>query len=196
MTDAHKQGVSGQPFLTVELYRLDPALCICFNACNLGFKPHLAAQTDDFQADILHHLSQHIRANMRLVKVFYFRRCSCCHKILQHLAHKRVIYPGGKLAIRKGACSSLAKLYIGLFVKFPCMPEMVNICVTAIHIPAPLHHNRVPTMASQAQCRKHASRPKASHHRRQLPSCRLMHRQLFLLMYWCQLDILILFPAT
>ena len=144
---------------------------------------HAAAQLRNAAAEPLHHRTQLICANVRLVLVQNIFRRACIHKELQDFGHHRIIHTRGQLAVREGACTALAELYIRDRIKFSRLPKMLHILHTLRYRLTALQKQRLIAMLCQLQCCQKACRTGTDNHRRCAQrQCAKLKRRLLLLL--------------
>ena len=73
---------------------------------------------------------------MGFMEIFYLRRSTSSYHQIDHQRHPRVIYPGGKLAVRKSTSTAFAKLNITVFIKLTRMPKISNISGSLVNTAA------------------------------------------------------------
>ena len=151
---------------------------------------HAAAQLRNTAAESLYHRTQLIRAYVRLVLVQNIFRRACSYKKLQDFGHHRIVYTRGQLAVRKGACTALAKLYVGRGVKFSRLPKALHILHTLRHRLAALQKQRLVAMLRQLQCRQKSRRTGTDNHRRCAQrQCTKLKRRLLLFLILCNIPV-------
>ena len=137
------QGVTGQVVASVGSGDGDaghPALFRA-DAGKLMLEAHLTAQGEEFHTDVLHHLAQHVGADVGLVAPGHVRGRARPHQGIQYGADAAIVGAGGELAVGEGARAALPELDVGDGGELTGGPEAVHILGAAVHVPPPLQHD-------------------------------------------------------
>ena len=101
---------------------------------HLRTEAHLASHADDLVAQMLHHASQQIRPDMRLLEISDLLGGACRDERLDDLVHTRVIAARRQLPIRERPRPALAELHIRCGIEHARLPEARHIRRAPIHI--------------------------------------------------------------
>ena len=182
VTAGQYHGSCRQPFAAVKDYPLH-RIIFDIQINNMRIIAHAAAQLRNTAAESLYHRTQLIRAYVRLVLVQNIFRRACSYKKLQDFGHHRIIHTRGQLAVRKGACTALAELYVRGRIKFSRLPKALHILHTLRHRLTALQKQRLIAMLCQLQCRQKSRRTGTDNHRRCAQrQCTKLKRRLLLLL--------------
>ena len=151
VTAGQHHGSCRQPFAAVKDYTLH-SIIFDIQINHMRIIAHAAAQLRNAAAEPLYHRTQLIRAYVRFMLVQNIFRRACIYKKLQDFGHHRIIHTRSQLAVREGACTALAELYVGRGVKFSRLPKMLHILHALCHRLAALQKQRLVAMLRQLQC--------------------------------------------
>ena len=189
VTAGQNHGSCRQSFAAVKDYTLH-RIIFDIQINNMRIIAHAAAQLRNAAAEPLHHRTQLIRAYVRLVLVQNIFRRACIYKKLQDFSHHRIIHSCSQLAVREGACTTLAELYVGRGVKFSRLPKMLHILHALRHRLAALQKQRLVAMLRQLQCCQQSRRTGTDNHRRCAQrQCAKLQRRLLLLLILCNITV-------
>ena len=130
-------------------------------------EPDVAAPGQQLGPDALHHLAEHVGADVGLVGPEDVLRRAVLHQGLQHGGDAAVVGARGQLAVGKGACATLPELDVGERVQHPGGPEGGYIGGALFHRAAPLQYDGGQPRPGQEQGGEQARRAHAHHHWRQ-----------------------------
>ena len=182
VTAGQYHGSCRQSFTAVKDYALH-RIIFDIQINHMRIVTHAAAQLRNAAAESLYHRTQLIRAYVRFMLVQNIFRRACIHKELQDFGHHRIVYTRSQLAVRKGACTALAKLYVGRGVKFSRLPKALYILHTLRYRLAALQKQRLIAMLRQLQRCQKARRTGTNNHRRCAQrQCAKLKRRLLLLL--------------
>ena len=139
--NAEKHCARRNDSISIDDERSDAPRIQC-NICYLCAEAHLAAHSDDALTQMLYDRAQHIRPDMRLLKIPYLLGSTRSNKRLDDLSHPRVTIACCQFSIGKRPCPALTKLYIRCGIELSCLPEACDIPHTVIHIPPTFEHER------------------------------------------------------
>ena len=189
VTAGQYHGSCRQPFAAVNDYALD-RIIFDIQINNMRIVAHAATQLRNAAAESLYHRTQLIRAYVRLVLVQNIFRRTCSYKQLQDFSHHRIIDACSQLAVREGACTALAELYVGRGVKFSRLPKALYILHALRHRLAALQKQRLIAMLRQLQCCQKSRRTGTDNHRRCAQrQCAKLQRRLLLLLILCNITV-------
>ena len=101
-------------------------------------EPDVTAPGQQLGPDALHHLAEHVGADVGLVGPEDVLRRAVLHQGLQHGGDAAVVGARGQLAVGKGACATLPELDVGERVQHPGGPEGGHVGGALFHRVAPL----------------------------------------------------------
>ena len=130
-------GHAGQP-RAVALERSEPVA-----------EAHVAAQGDELLPHPAHHLPEHVRADVGLVRPADVLRRTVRHQRFQHGVDASVVGAGGQLAVGERPRAAFAELHIGRLIQLTGAPEALHVPGALLHRLSPLQHHRGHTGAGE-----------------------------------------------
>ena len=126
----------------------------------------VAAQADELQPDVPHHLAEDISAHMGTEGMGDVLRCAHLNKGVQHRANAGVMSAGSQLAVGECACAPLAELDVGGGVQLTGAPELLHLFRPLLHRCPSLQDDGGDAVPSQVQGGKQTGGTHAHHHGR------------------------------
>lgn len=105
------------------------------------FEPDVAAQAQQLQTDVPHHLHEHVGADVGLVGIADILRRAVYHQGFHHGGKTGVMGPGGQLSVGEGPGPALAELDVGAGVQRTPAPKGGYVAAPLLHGTAPLQNN-------------------------------------------------------
>ena len=124
----------------------------------------IAAQANQLQPDVPHHLAEDVGAHMRAEGMGDVLRCAHLNKGVQYRANAGVMSAGSQLAVGECACTALAELDVGGGVQLTGAPELLYFFRPFLHRCPSLQDDGGDAVPSQIQGGKQTGWPHAHHH--------------------------------
>ena len=128
------------------------------------FEPDVAAQAQQLQTDVPHHLHEHVGADVGLVGIADILRRAVYHQGFHHGGKTGVMGPGGQLSVGEGPGPALAELDVGGGVQRTPRPKGGYVAAPLLHGTAPLQNNGGQASTRQKKGGKEPGRAHAHHH--------------------------------
>ena len=166
VTGGQHEGISGEVVGALRTGDGEPgqATILLAETGELVAKADIAAQANQLQPDVPHHLAEDVSAHMGTEGMGDVLRCAHFNEGVQHGADAGIMGTGGQLAVREGACAALAELDVGGGVQLTGAPELLHFLRPLLHRCAPLQDDGGDAVPSQIQGGKQTGWPHAHHH--------------------------------
>ena len=169
VADGHHEVAGRQRFTRVQFHAHDLArVAFAFDqhVFDARLEADFATQGEDFGTNLLDHLDEAERADVRLADVQDFFRRARLHELIQHLAAVvlRILDLAVQLAVREGAGAAFAELHVRLRVQLALAPEAERVDGALAHDLAAFQHERLEAHLRQDQRHEQAARTHADDH--------------------------------